>query len=123
MRTLTIHININPKNRIMKLQEIAFMSELIKKTYRRRMNILLVNIAIMFSSIPATIQFSFSYLFTTLFVAVYLIVLFLYYLGVDDNNDLPWAIKKRQARALNDFQKADFDQLKFSVPLKEYFQV
>lgn len=107
----------------MKLQEIAFMSELIKKTYRRRMNILLVNIAIMFSSIPATIQFSFSYLFTTLFVAVYLIVLFLYYLGVDDNNDLPWAIKKRQARALNDFQKADFDQLKFSVPLKEYFQV
>ena len=112
----------------MNLQEIAFMTDLIKKNYRRRMGNLFLNIVALvvplslflghspvFAERPYMLPFSF-----IISLISGLRFLFVYCL---DGPKFPWQIKKSQATALREVVsgKGDFEQLGSRVPLGEYF--
>ncbi len=102
------------------------MTDLIKRNYRRRMlwfyiNVITWCISMAFTvfaivtKMPGIIQFG-ALLITAAIAAPSLIC-------NADSVNLPWVVKKRQLNAIKQFQKADFEDLKFSVPLKEYFEI
>lgn len=109
----------------MKLIEIAFMCDKIKKSYRRRMwkfSILLTMTTTPIVVICIGEVFKGSNIFLGMFAAVMIIAMILMYFP-DHGNVFPWTIKKNQVQTLEDFSKSDFDKLRCSVVLREYFEV
>ncbi len=112
----------------MKLQEIAFMKNLIMQNYRRRMAYFLLNLFV----IIATSYFIYFFievktikelfLFIVLGGGVYQIIAT--YESNDHQRDYPWSIKKRQMKVLREVIKnGTFEDFRGSVPMQEYFDV
>lgn len=108
----------------MKLQEIAFMSDLIKRNYRRRMFwfCLYLFVVLSYCSLLFFIETNNAEKLLSFLIATVIVVPpLLHYMGTDSEPNFPWSIKKRQTKALSQFSKVEFDELICSVPLKEYF--
>jgi hypothetical protein len=126
----------------MNLQETAFMINLIKANYRRRMSYFFANIlAVTFilTTLITLANFGIRHSGVALFslVVVFSIIfrmLFVYIVGVGKDNSInflftgslfyfPWNIKRRQMKALNEAisVKANFEDLGNSAFLREYF--
>ena len=106
----------------MTLQEKAFMIDLIKKNYRRRMTFLILKCMLLLVGylIPA------GHIMTIVgisCVTIAALLLFLNHQPFGFDMASPWKIKKVQAEALEQHSKADFEELSHSVPLKEYFEI
>ena len=110
----------------MTLQEKAFMCDLIKKTYRQRMFVFYLFVIVI--SIPILIIL-FWQLETVVIISlisisiVFFIIACLYYNQSKYLTLMPWALKRMQVQALEDYSKSDFEDLICSVPLKEFFVV
>ncbi|MEI6529633.1 MAG: hypothetical protein WCN88_04570 [Candidatus Falkowbacteria bacterium] len=109
----------------MKLIEIAFMCDKIKKSYRRRM--LKFVILLTMATTPIAVicvgeVFKGSSIFFGTFAVVMIIAMIIIYFP-DHGNVFPWTIKKNHAQTLEDFSKSDFEQLRHSIVLREYFEV
>ena len=110
----------------MKLKEEAFMVNLINASYRRRMIIFVVNIAVVLISAV----FLFSYVLKPEMPDLKIILalpVFVVSAGnlvycIEEEKD-PWFVKKAQIKALKEQSdaKADFEDLRCNVPLREYF--
>lgn len=111
----------------MTLQETAFMINLIKSNYRRRMTNFMFNIFALL--LPATIYI---YLEGNLTISQIIVlalttcaalwrITIVYFEKDDIGYGLPWQIKKRQVIALNENKDAPFDEMRSSVRLQEYF--
>jgi len=109
----------------MTLKEKAFMIDLIKKNYRRRITFFILNLMLALTGlilIPCgkidTIIGMFCFL-----TGVVLIIFAKrpFY----QENLTPWAIKEDQFKALEEqySANANFDELIYCVPLKEYFEI
>ncbi|MFZ4632519.1 MAG: hypothetical protein ACOYL8_04980 [Patescibacteria group bacterium] len=116
----------------MTLKEKAFMIDLIKRNYRRRMKYFFIELAIIIVGLI---------FFATVasrrveglgaiegFGAIVLIVIgvvFMVFANRPFGYDMasPWKIKKIQTETLNQYSKLDFEELERSVPLHEYFYV
>ncbi len=119
----------------MTLFEIAWMKNLIMQNYRRRMkNFILSLISVIIPIILCIYlkntvrdeEIKLTYQIFAVMVAVLLAARMLFvYNGDDHQNDLPWSIKKRQMRTLEEGIKhgGTFEDLKHCVPLQEYFYV
>ena len=115
----------------MKLQETAFMISLIRANYHRRMKYFLINLAIII--IPLVVLYYYHDKFVlslgqalSLYACAGLAAIRLLLVYFDDDQvNLPWSIKKRQTKALNETISAEapFEDLGNSVPLQEYFRV
>lgn len=105
----------------MKLQEIVFMSDLIKRNYRRRMFWFFMRIFVIILCFEPFLCSQFFWV-KALEIAI-LVFVVLQSLNLYHDSNWPWTIKKNQAKALNQFSEAEFDELICSVPLKEYFNV
>ncbi len=105
----------------MTLQEKAFMSDLIKKNYRRRMFWFFARIFVVILCFEPFFCSQFSWVKALEIVILVFVVL--QSLDLYHDSNWPWSIKTRQAKALSQFSKADFEELICSVPLKEYFNV
>lgn len=108
----------------MKLIEIAFMCDKIKKSYRRRMwkfSVLLTMATTPIVVICIGEVFKGSNIFLGMFAAVMIITMILIYFP-DRGNVFPWTIKKNQVQTLDDYSKSDFEELRRSVVLREYFE-
>ncbi|MBP7846247.1 MAG: hypothetical protein KA007_02295 [Candidatus Pacebacteria bacterium] len=105
------------------------MISLIQQKYRRRMVYFAANLVIILLPIPLLIFYLLIEIhYMTLvcsFVLSFLGILraFIKYRGDGLHNGSPWNIKKTQLIALNDYTKggADFEKLRNSLPLQEYF--
>jgi hypothetical protein len=108
----------------MTLQETAFMINLIKSNYRRRMFYFFLNLLVLAISFYL-VQFFFAdnYSIENPFTAIFVSLVLLASLGIFLFNSYPWNIKKRQKKALNECTKRDasFDDLRNSPCLHEYF--
>jgi hypothetical protein len=113
----------------MTLKETAFMVDLIKANYRRRMIGFLVNMVVIFIAIilvflikPSDNFMGFLQGISLIVAVLALVRMLLVYYSTDNQSDFPWSIRKRQMFALQETikAKADFEDLGSSVPLQEY---
>ncbi len=126
LKQLTIYTNL--KSDEMKLKEEAFMFNLINASYRRKMVIFVINIVVVVISAIILIN-NFGYFEPKMHGLNIMIpiVIFGFSLGrilvYAFEKGLPWSMKKDQIKALKEQSdaKADFEDLRFNVPLHEYF--
>jgi multidrug transporter EmrE-like cation transporter len=116
----------------MTLFEIAWMKNLIMQNYRRRMRNFILSLISVIIPIVFFIYFKntirdeeikLTYQILTAMVAILFAARMLFvYKSKDDVNDLPWSVRNRQLDSLqNCIKDGSFEDLKFSVPLQEYF--
>lgn len=110
----------------MTLQEVAFMANLIKRSYRRRMFWFSLHVLFFLISLSLTCFVIMSEKSGIIQIAGLLITAAIaapIILRNADDISLPWVIKKRQADAIEQFKKTEFEELCCSVPLHEYFEI
>lgn len=111
----------------MTLHEQAFMVYLIKRNYRRRMVYFCFNLITIL--IPVIVLYwlklsgprEFGVMLVT--IMFFIRVIYIYFADDEYHDNLPWSIKKRQNKLLIANKKSDFEELRFCVPLREYFYV
>jgi hypothetical protein len=110
----------------MTLQEKAFMCDLIKKTYRRRMFIFYMFVIAIGTPILFIIFGHQTSMFNVLLASIsfiFLLTAVFYYNQSKYLSLMPWNLKNKQVEALESYSKSNFKDLICSVPLKEYFTV
>ena len=111
----------------MTLQEKAFMCDLIKKTYRRRMLVFTLFVVAIFMPIATGIFLKLAVASVLILGAasfIIFLVAFFYYQGnAYFLCSMPWKLKKMQVEALEAYSKGDFEDLICSAPLAEYFSI
>jgi len=110
----------------MKLQEIAFMLNLIKSNYRRRMFWFVFAIIALVPGIVLIVSPTLSIdsvwgVISVMVLPTSLIILIFHY-SIDGDN-FPWQLRKRELKALWEGRKTNFEELICSVPLKKYFEI
>jgi len=111
----------------MTLQEKAFMCDLIKKTYRRRMFVFILFVVAIFTPIAIGTFLKLAVVSALILGAVsfviFLVAVFYYQGNEYFLSSMPWKLKKMQVEALESYSKSDFEDLICSAPLNEYFHV
>jgi len=111
----------------MTLHEQAFMVDLIKRSYRRRMFYFCLNLlSILIPVIPLYwVKLSSPREFGAMVAMIVFIirVIYIYFASDEYRDNLPWSIKKRQYKLLIANWKLDLEELRFCLPLWEYFHI
>ncbi len=113
----------------MRLFEIAFMKSLIMAKYRRNLTIFIANgvaCLVFWRIIPYLVSENIEFIAIILYAGAALRFFGCYIIGpIDNQSNLPWAVKKREMYALQSNVEAqhDFENLAIYVPLNDYFDI